>query len=207
VAVVHQATLTPSKRDILMAWLPAQPWYRGTGEVTGVDSYRFDDPAGEVGLDTALVGTGDNTILHVPFTYRAEPLAGADDHLIATPEHSVLGTRYFYDGCCDPVWVTAMVNAILSGGSEAEQIVQTDDGHVRREVTMRVRGSGSRRTAVGLQTVHGSEHCEDITVITTDAFEVLVARRIGAAVDAPDVLTGAWADRQGVVLAGVRRRA
>ena len=40
-------------------------------------------------------------------TYRSGPLDGADDALIGTSEHGVLGTRWIYDAAYDPVAVTA----------------------------------------------------------------------------------------------------
>ncbi len=58
-AVHHPATITPTKRDLLQAWVPHQPW-TGGGDLTGltpVGSYRFDDPDGEVGMETHLLAT------------------------------------------------------------------------------------------------------------------------------------------------------
>ena len=49
-AIVYpQATLTPSKRDLMDAWLPTRSWYDGHADRKPVGSFRFDDPAGEVG--------------------------------------------------------------------------------------------------------------------------------------------------------------
>ena len=78
-ALLHQATLTPSKLDVLSAWVPAQPWL---GEVDAstlqaLGAYRFDDPAGEVGIETHVLQAASGQILHVPVTYRDEPLDGA----------------------------------------------------------------------------------------------------------------------------------
>jgi hypothetical protein len=44
-----------------------------------VSAYRFDDPAGEVGIETLLVRRGAGPVLQVPLTYRGAPLAGAED--------------------------------------------------------------------------------------------------------------------------------
>ena len=50
-AIVYpQATLTPSKRELMDAWLPTRSWYDGHEDRKPVGSFRFDDPAGEVGL-------------------------------------------------------------------------------------------------------------------------------------------------------------
>ena len=47
-------------------------------------------------------------------TYRASALADADDGLIGTAEHGVLGHRWVYDGTCDPVLVGQLV-ALIHG--------------------------------------------------------------------------------------------
>ena len=51
-ALIHRATVTPGKVELLAGWLPGRDWHTGpTGEVTRVASYRFDDPAGEPAFD------------------------------------------------------------------------------------------------------------------------------------------------------------
>ena len=52
----------------------------------------------------------------------------APDVLIGTTEHSVLGRRWVYDACADPVYVRALATVILTGGSQAELLVVTGDG-------------------------------------------------------------------------------
>ena len=107
-AILYQATLNPSKLNLLNAWLPSRPWSSGVTDTQSVGAYRFDDPAGEVGMEAFLLKAGDGSVLHVPLTYRGAPLAGAEEFLIATTEHSVLGRRWVYDGCGDPLWATAL---------------------------------------------------------------------------------------------------
>ena len=51
-------------------------------------------------------------------TYRPEPLADAEDALMGEMQHTVLGTRYVYDGCHDPVFVGELVRAVLTGGTQ-----------------------------------------------------------------------------------------
>lgn len=77
-ALLHQAELRPSKIGLIERWAPTQPWFEGSADAsfTVVGSFRFDDPDGEVGIETVLVGVGDGTILQVPMTYRGAPLAG-----------------------------------------------------------------------------------------------------------------------------------
>src|ERR1700712_2430459 len=96
--VYATAVITPSKQELLEAWLPSRPWAPGAGAVTKVGEYRFDDPAGEVGIETILWQTAEGTLLQVPFTYRATPLDGGDAYLVGTAEHTVLGPRWVSDG-------------------------------------------------------------------------------------------------------------
>ena len=51
-----------------------------------------------------LVAVGDGPVYQVPMTYRGMPLDGADAFLIGTTDHSVLGRRWVYDACGDPVF-------------------------------------------------------------------------------------------------------
>ena len=91
--VHYTATVKPSKKDLAAAWLPSRGW-APEGPIEKVGEYRFDDPEGEVGVETILWRTEDGTVLQVPFTYRAAPLPGADEHLVGTTDHSVLGKRW-----------------------------------------------------------------------------------------------------------------
>ena len=73
-ALFHRATLTPTKSELIAAWIPTQPWGPSADDAVDViGSYRFDDPDGRVGLETHLVTSGD-MVLHVPVTYHDEPL-------------------------------------------------------------------------------------------------------------------------------------
>ena len=97
-ALIHKATLNPTKLQLLTSWLPRQTWVTGEADLVQVGAYRFDDPAGVVGIETLLLQACDGLVFHVPFTYRGAPLVGAEEFLIGTTEHSVLGTRWVYDG-------------------------------------------------------------------------------------------------------------
>ena len=105
-ALLHDATLVPSKRELLADWLPSQPWADGLPELRPFGGFRLDDPAGEVGIEGILLRSEDGTVVvHAPLTYRGAPLDGAEGHLLGTMEHSVLGTRWVYDAPGDPVYV------------------------------------------------------------------------------------------------------
>lgn len=110
------ASLTPSFRDFLPSWVARQSWYRGTGVPTlrPVGYFRFEDPDGVVGMETHLVSDG-TTLYQVPMTYRDAPAGAAS--LITTAEHSVLGTRWIYDGATDPTWTRQVLALVRTGGT------------------------------------------------------------------------------------------
>ena len=133
-AEIMDATLTPSKLELLAGWLPAQSWFAGgADDLEKVAGYRFVDPDGEVGIETLLVRAG-GVVYQVPLTYRAEALDEASDSLIGTMEHSALGTRYVYDAVADPVYQVELLRVIHEGDTEADLS--------RGQKTMTVHGSG-----------------------------------------------------------------
>ena len=133
-AIIHKTTLTPGKLELLTGWLPAQPWYRDRGrepELAKAGGFRLDDPLGEVGIEFMVVtdGSDDRAAVYlVPLTYRASALTYADDALVGTTEHGVLGRRWVYDGAYDPVLVAQLV-ALISGTAEpqAQSVSDTPD--------------------------------------------------------------------------------
>ncbi|NIS33529.1 MAG: hypothetical protein GWN07_23625, partial [Actinobacteria bacterium] len=80
--VYGKATLSPTKRDLLNAWMPTRQWFPSDARVGKLRAYRFDDPAGEVGLESFVLDVADGVIVHVPLTYRDAPLTGAEAFLI-----------------------------------------------------------------------------------------------------------------------------
>lgn len=203
-AILHQAVLSPSKLELIEAWAPSQPWYPTavTGPLSNVGAFRFDDPEGEVGVETLLVRVGAGPVLQVPLTYRGAPLDGGEPALVGTMEHSVLGRRWVYDGTGDPVYLAALAGAALTGGTQAELILHDGDQQVRRDPTALVRGSGTPGTLVppipvGSVTRH---HEGQWTVVSAGALLLAVDRhpgstpRRGATTDghARAELTGTW---------------
>ncbi|MFF8392380.1 1,4-alpha-glucan branching protein [Streptomyces sp. NPDC016172] len=124
-AVIHRTTLKPTKLELLTSWLPSRPWYRGgTGEprLAKAGGFRLDDPQGEVGIEFMVVtdASGPQPAAYlVPLTYRGAPLEGAEHALVGTMEHGVLGERWAYDGCHDPVLVAQLV-ALIEGRAQAQ---------------------------------------------------------------------------------------
>jgi hypothetical protein len=148
-ALIYHASLTPTKLELLAEWAPKQPWFVGdpAAPFENVAAYRFDDPDGEVGIETLFVRAGDGPTLQVPLTYRATPLDGADAHLIGVMQHSVLGDRFTYDGLGDPVYLATLATVALTGGSQAEENVKEPHGLVPRTPRALVDGTGSDETA------------------------------------------------------------
>ncbi|MFF8476959.1 1,4-alpha-glucan branching protein [Streptomyces sp. NPDC015414] len=140
-AVIHRTTLAPTKLELLAAWLPTRPWYRGgpVPELEKSGGFRLDDPAGEVGIEFMVTTetSGPEPVAHlVPLTYRGAPLTGAEHALIGTSEHGVLGKRWVYDGCHDPVLVTELLSLIEGRArAMAQSVTDTPDREVSRAYT------------------------------------------------------------------------
>jgi hypothetical protein len=192
-AVHHPATIVPTKMELLRAWVPDQPWLgdADASRLSKLGSYRFDDPHGEVGMETHLLGTADGQVLQVPLTYRGEPRACAGDSLISTMTHTTLGNRWIYDGCHDPVYVAALVATILTGGREADLFMATDSGLVPEPVSTHVRGSGSF-SAAELPRLSAPEVTHEKTMTRIKAGVALTLLRVPSPRTAEAMLTGTW---------------
>lgn len=201
VAFLYQAELVPSKIEILNSWVPSRPWLAGVDRsaLEPVGTYRFDDPDGEVGIETHLLRTADGQVIQVPVTYRGAPLEDAASLLITTTQHSILGQRWVYDACGDPVYARALATTVLTGGCEAELDLVTESGLQRRgEPTVRVRGSGVAGTEVPPVGAVRYTAEDRFSVIATEDLELLVLRVVGNDTNeghgAP-TLTGTWPGR------------
>lgn len=134
-AIIHKASVNPTKAELLE---------RIFGEaVTVLGAYRFDDPSGEVGVEALIARSGAKT-RQVVFTYRGARLEGAEEDLIATMEHSVLGRRWIYNGTSDSVAVACFRRALQG---EQEQAVE--------EIWDSGRRVGTREPTVRLSLVPG----------------------------------------------------
>jgi len=142
-ALLHRATLTPTKLELLQAWVPQQDWCPPlAGPLAMIGGYRFDDPDDETGIETLLATDGTGLVVQVPLTYRGAPLDGGEDALVTTMQHSVLGERWIYDGTRDPVAVAALIAAIEEGQTGAVEVIEIDGMIQAREPSVVVSGSG-----------------------------------------------------------------
>ncbi|MEJ5927849.1 hypothetical protein WG915_04355 [Corynebacterium sp. H128] len=123
VAEILPATLTPSKEEMLQAWMPG---------FTELGAFRLVDPAGEVGIDFVIGNDDEGRLVQLPVTYRSEALSSGQ---VGTMEHSALGTRYVTKAIHDPVAVGEIVRVILAGDTEAER----SDGKAQ---AMHIQGTG-----------------------------------------------------------------
>ncbi|MCF6377734.1 hypothetical protein L2K70_08960 [Nocardioides KLBMP 9356] len=193
--IVHRATLSPTKQEIVEGWLPSRAWARGRTIAEKVAEYRLDDPAGEVGVETILWRLDDGAVVQTPLTYRAEPLAGAEDHLITTTQHSVLGERWVYDGCGDPVWASTLATAIVTGGRQSQMFFEDDDGNrVDIPARMEVRGSGTDAEGRTVSSIDDVTDDGDTTVVRAGDLVVVVARVVGTTLGEGPHLSGTLGD-------------
>lgn len=122
-------TLTPSFPEFLPEWVARQRWYTAKGrtpQLRRVGRLRYQDPDGEVGVETWLVqddGGPAPVVYQIPLSYRGAPVPELAHALVAQAEHSELGPRWIYDGCHDPVAARLILDAILGGDT-----VESDGG-------------------------------------------------------------------------------
>lgn len=176
-AIIHRATITPTKLELLEEWLGSD--LTGDSELQQVASYRFDDPDGEVGIEALLV-TRDGAVRQAVLTYRSAPLDGAGDHLITTMEHSALGQRWIYDAQGDPVAVAAYQRALA--GQQEQAALEIYDGDTL---------VGTREPTVELTVSNPAT--------SPDGLDVHLATDIGSADPAGPTLLARWDGGEGIV--------
>ncbi|MEU6487313.1 1,4-alpha-glucan branching protein [Streptomyces sp. NPDC046887] len=173
-AVIHETTMTPGKLELLASWLPGRPWYAGSASAPAPEKaggFRLDDPEGAVGIEFMVVNdaSGERPVSYlVPLTYRGEPLEGAaEDALVGTSEHGVLGKRWVYDGAHDPVFQERLL-AFLAGRAEpqAQSVSDTPDpsvvahgtgGELPAGLTATGVADGADGTAIAVRSADGGE--------------------------------------------------
>jgi hypothetical protein len=169
-AIVHSsATIRPTKLELLEQVLG--------GSVELLGSYRFDDPAGEVGVEAFVARRGEQ-LQHLVFTYRGAPLEADEARLVSTMEHSELGQRWVYDGTTDPVAVDCFRRAVL--GEQHQAVLELwEDGRL----------VGTREPTVRLSAQTGP---------SKDRASLRIVRKLGDAPDGPG-LVATWAGGESVV--------
>jgi hypothetical protein len=146
-----------------------------------------------VGIETILVRAGDGPVYQAPLTYRGAPLDGADEWLVGTMEHSVLGRRWAYDACGDPVYAATLATAILTGGDQAVEYIEIDGKMERREPSMALFSGGSPGASAPGEFVVRRVVSGDPTVIMTDSVELAVVRRLDGGQAPPgSALSATW---------------
>lgn len=178
--VVHPGSeLSPTKADLLEAWLPQQPWWpAGEAVAAFTANFRFDDPADEVGIETFLLPVTGGFV-HVPVTYRAAPLDGGA--LVGEMDHSVLGPRWVYDGPTDPVYLAEAAAVIREGRGEVTLLRPDGSSIPRRPTTARVQGSGNGDGALHIERLvpGGSAASGTLTATWAEQTEPVVLAWLG----------------------------
>ncbi len=206
-ALFHRAKITPTKAELIAEWAPTQPWGPATSDaIDVVGSYRFDDPDGRVGMETHLV-VADGVLLQVPLTYRDEPRSDAAPGLITTMEHSVLGTRWVYDGLRDPLFVSMLTAVAMTGQGEALGMAVYEDRWYIAPSNIRIQGGGWTQARVPVDRFELVSDDASASTLHNDRFELTMFRRPLAGLRPPIGLTATWeTQRAPVVLAEVKER-
>ena len=206
-ALFHLATITPTKAELIAEWVSTQPWGPPADvPIDVIGSYRFDDPDGRVGMETHLVDAA-GVVLQVPLTYRDEPLDGAADALITEMQHSVLGTRWVYDGLRDARFVVMLAAVAMTGQGEALGMAVYDGRWYIAPSNVRIEGGGWTQERVPVDGFELVSDSSTAVALHSDRFELTFFRRPLPG-PRPDIgLTATWdGRRQAVVLAEIRDR-
>ena len=217
-ALLHRATLSPTKAEIISAWLPGQAWSPGRhgslepapiepAPIEMVGAYRFDDPEGRVGLEVHLVRSNE-VLLQVPLVYRDAPVDGLEGHLVGTMEHSALGQRWVYDGLADPLFIGMFAGAALTGTGQALGMVDNAGRWTVVPTPVHLDGGGWFHGPVAVDGFENVSDDEDWALLRNDRLELRVAHRPVAGARPPIGLTARWPGQlDPVVVAEVRDRA
>ena len=205
--IFHLATITPTKAELIAEWAPTQPWGPpADAPIEVIGSYRFDDPEGRVGMETHLVAAG-GSLVQIPLTYRDEPLDGADGALIVEMQHSVLGTRWVYDGLRDPRLVIMLAAVAMTGQGEALGMAVYDDRWYIAPSDLRIQGGGWTQERVPVDGFEVEREDATRVVLRNDRFDLTVFRRPVAGPRPAIGLTATWTGQPDpVVLAEVAER-
>ena len=205
-AIFHRANITPTKTELIADWAPTRPWGpTGADPIEVIGSYRFDDPDGRVGMETHLLTAGA-ALLQVPLTYRDAPLDGAEDALITEMQHSVLGTRWVYDGLRDPRFVLMLAGVAMTGQGEALGMAVYEGRWNIAPSNVRIQGGGWTQERVPVDGFELESDEAHASVLHNDRFELTVFRRPVGGPRPAIGLTAHWDGHDAVILAEVRER-
>ncbi|MFQ4147630.1 hypothetical protein AAGW05_02860 [Arthrobacter sp. LAPM80] len=201
-AIVYAAQLRPSKMELLAAWLPQQPWFAAdAAQLVSLGSFRFDDPDGEVGVESHFLSAGQH-VFHVPLTYRGTPLEGAEAFLVGTMEHSVLGHRWVYDATGDPVYAATLSAAIFTGKPQAVQLREVDGVRTVLSETATIAATGVLLGSAPALSFLVPVATGSVTTISCGGVELCVLHVLdpGIGPDTGHGLTGVWDGQDSPVL-------
>ena len=199
-ALYHDATVSPTKPEMLQQLLASEPWATvadGPAEVIG--AYRFDDPEGRVGMETHVVRAG-SVVLQVPLTYRDEPSPAAESAFVCETEHTALGTRWVYDGLGDPTYVTMLAAVSLTGQGEALGMVSYDGVWHIAPTHVRIRGGGWTQERVPVDGFAPTSDSTTSVGFRNDGFDLTFHRVLSPAPQPPMGLTATWTGQPEPVL-------
>lgn len=188
-AIIYKAELSPTKPEVLRELLTSRPWGED-GELQVLGAYRFDDPSGEVGVECHLVRVGES-IYHLPLTYRGAPLEDPAAQLVTTMDHSVLGTRYVYDGLEDELAIECFARALAGEQQQAVQEIFAPDGTP----------AGTRPQSVELTLEVDEGEVAPTLEELLDGDETFTVARTVDGLDGAVRLVAAWDGGRGVVAA------
>jgi hypothetical protein len=176
-ALLHRATIKPTKEELITAWAQSQPWGPTAGEpIEVIGSFRFDDPEGQVGMETFLFVAGAE-LFQVPLTYRDAPLVGAEGALITEMNHSVLGNRWVYDGWRDPRFVAMLAGVTMTGQGEALGMAVYDGRWHIAPTNVRIHGGGWTQERVPVDRFELASDDERGSALHSDRFALTLFRR------------------------------
>lgn len=106
----------------------------------------------------------------------------------------MLGRRWVYDGCGDPVWAATLAAAILTGGTQAQMFFEQDGERVDVPPRMQVRGTGNAGETPEVTSIDSVTDEGPLTLVRAGDLELTLARVIGSPLAGELTLIGQVAD-------------
>jgi hypothetical protein len=173
----HVATISPTKTELIAQWAPTQAWGPPADvPIEMIGSYRFDDPEGQVGMETHIVNAG-GIIFQVPVTYRDEPLDGGERALITEMHHSALGTRWVYDAVYDDRFTIMLAAVTMTGQGEALGMFVHEGRWYVAPSKVRIQGGGWTQQRVPVDGFERRDGDPNEVTLANDRFELRLFRR------------------------------